>query len=126
MNNDINEMDKRGQTQLSYAASKGNLPAVRSLLKCPDIKVDRPAYNGFTPLMLAVRCNHLEIVQVLLENGANVNAKNVFGNTVRDFIQKGVTQQEDESAYFIEALLASAGAQSGINYRAELLGNWGK
>ena len=40
---------------------------------------------GWTPLILAARYNHKDCVKVLLQYGANVNAKNKYGQTARDY-----------------------------------------
>ncbi len=37
--------------------------------------------GGYTPLMLAAQGGHLDVVQLLIENGADVNARNLAGVT---------------------------------------------
>jgi len=37
--------------------------------------------NGMTPLMIASRYNRVEIVELLLKNGANINLKDAKGKT---------------------------------------------
>lgn len=37
---DVNVKDNYGMTPLHYAASKGNLTAVKELLQCEGVKVD--------------------------------------------------------------------------------------
>lgn len=51
-------------------------------LKTNDVNLKNG--NGYTPLMLAVRCGRLSIVKVLLERGADATLKNRFGETAYD------------------------------------------
>ncbi|KAK3315758.1 ankyrin repeat-containing domain protein [Apodospora peruviana] len=65
------------QRLLSVVCRTGNLRAVRSLLRWPPLT--RPALeatnsHGETPLMTAVNAGHIPIVEVLLSQGADVNA----------------------------------------------------
>ena len=59
--------------QLHFAAQRGDLARVESLLqkKYPPNRFDE---LGKTPLHYAVDAGHLEIVDLLLRAGANVNA----------------------------------------------------
>lgn len=46
--------------------------------------------EGYTPLMIAARNNKLELVNFLIKNGANVNAKSKDGNTALSLaVKKG-------------------------------------
>jgi len=67
---------------LHAACSDGVVEDVRRLieqsvsnntLRCDIDAVDM---DGFTPLHVACHCNHAEIVKLLLDNGADVNAHN--------------------------------------------------
>lgn len=107
---DVNKRDQIGYTALMHAVSNGKVEAVRFLIqngtdvnaKTLDDDIITPAeearvqslletydidfaYNqiigGLTALMLAAQAGHSDIVQILLENAANVNAKNHDGNT---------------------------------------------
>jgi uncharacterized protein len=55
------------------AAATGRLDDLRRLLKDQAL-VDSISYDGWTPLHLAAFFGHAEAAQVLLENGADVNA----------------------------------------------------
>jgi len=44
--------------------------------------VNKKLWDGYTPLLIAVRKNNLEIVKYLVEHGANLKAKNKYGDTV--------------------------------------------
>ena len=78
---DPNSVDPTGETALMTAAKVGVLEAARVLLD-RGAKVDTtdPTYKQ-TALMVAIRENHPDIVQLFVERGANVNAKTRQGET---------------------------------------------
>ena len=45
--------------------------------------------QGFTPLIFAARENNIEVVNFLIEHGADVNAKNVYGDTPLSVAENG-------------------------------------
>lgn len=64
---------------LISAVEQGNVERVRSLIlegANIDAKKDEPAER--TPLMLAIKHNDLKVIDLLLESGADINAKNSF------------------------------------------------
>ena len=63
-----------------YACDK-NWEKVKELAVKPSINVNAITNNSWTALMKAARHNNLEIVQFLLNNGADVNAKSNYGWT---------------------------------------------
>lgn len=68
--------------------------------KSPNITLG----NGWTPLMIAVAEGHKDVVRLLIERGANVNARNKLGRTPIMFAARyGYTE--------IVQLLADAGAE---------------
>ncbi|KAI4464137.1 transient receptor potential channel pyrexia [Holotrichia oblita] len=105
----VNAEDQLGRTPLHYAASNGNTELVRLLLEsgaCTECKfkysegrrVRRSGDNywkwnrlfmaltppdiwGRTPLHLAAKAGHVEIVRLLIENSADVNAEDTKGIT---------------------------------------------
>jgi ankyrin repeat protein len=76
---------QQGGQNLNAAILKGDLAAVRTALKAgEDIEQRYPAMgtfqDGHTPLLIAARDGHTEIVSELIRHGANVNAvESVFG-----------------------------------------------
>jgi len=66
--------DSEGWTPLHYAAS-GNSLAVARLLLARGARVDAPAPNGRTPLMLAAQHGSEELVDALLAAGADPSAR---------------------------------------------------
>ncbi|XP_044178516.1 transient receptor potential cation channel subfamily A member 1 homolog [Acropora millepora] len=72
---DVNVVDNSGSSPLHYAATKGNLTAVRELLQCDGIKIDHMDEYGSTPLHCAVTCSDGKVVKALLDAGADLRAK---------------------------------------------------
>lgn len=70
-NIDIELKAHNGDNALMIAAYKGNKPAVEALL-AKGAQVNRP---GWTPLHYAAAGGHNEIVQLLLENSAYIDAE---------------------------------------------------
>ncbi|MDD9900682.1 MAG: ankyrin repeat domain-containing protein [Alphaproteobacteria bacterium] len=76
---DISAPDAYGQTPLHYAAALGQESIVMTLLKMnanPNAQDDK----GNTPLH-SVSVAAPQIIDMLVENGAEINAKNMHGNT---------------------------------------------
>ncbi len=73
---DINFISGEGYTLLKYSAEGVNAEMVRALLDMgADTDAETKRYST-TPLYVAVQQDDLEIVQMLLEAGANPNAQN--------------------------------------------------
>ncbi|HTR06097.1 MAG TPA: ankyrin repeat domain-containing protein [Paraburkholderia sp.] len=81
------EVNKKGWTPLHYAAANGN-DDVAKLLIGYSADVNALSPNGTTPLMMAARGDHLTTLQVLLEHGATLGAKNQIGMTALDFARQ--------------------------------------
>ena len=52
------------------------------------IDLNHPAGGGFTPLMIASRNGHPELVRVLLAAGADKDLRNKYGKTALDYAIK--------------------------------------
>lgn len=67
------------QSPLCAAVVKGDLETVKKFIEYgADVN---ETSGGVTPLMLAARFNHVEIVKLLLENGARIETKDEKGYT---------------------------------------------
>jgi hypothetical protein len=72
----------KGRTQLHHCARKGLTTSVKRLLSIRNINVNvKNDVNGNTPLHSAAANGHIEIARLLLQNGADVNAKENDGYT---------------------------------------------
>lgn len=72
------DMDDRGWTLLHIGCRKGDLKQVKRLLnEGMDVNVAAwgPKSKGITPLHLAAEGGHLEVMDELLERGANIDAR---------------------------------------------------
>ena len=77
----LDTQDNTGDTSLSYACTSNRVEAVKILLKAgTDIEIKN--YKGFTALISTVDlCCSNEIIQLLFDAGANLEAQDKFGNT---------------------------------------------
>ncbi|WP_394776855.1 ankyrin repeat domain-containing protein [Flavobacterium sp.] len=72
-------------TPLNVAVSKGDLDFVKKLIEYgADVN---EISEDLSPLMIAARYNKVEIINLLLANGANASAKNEKGFTALKFAQ---------------------------------------
>ena len=73
-NIDVNEQDQEnGCTAIIYASTKNNINAIKLLLSQPQIDVNKCDNDGYTALIYGVENECFEIIQLLLEAGADVN-----------------------------------------------------
>lgn len=67
---DINLVDNVGQTILHVAALTGNVEIVEYILEDNLIDVNYEASFGITPLIIAQRHNHSDVIKILIKYGA--------------------------------------------------------
>jgi len=63
------------ESSIGEAAGRGDLAKVQALLKDNANLVSSRNENGVTPLLLALREDHMEVAKLLLAKGSEVNAK---------------------------------------------------
>ncbi|MGB2837507.1 MAG: ankyrin repeat domain-containing protein [Candidatus Sulfotelmatobacter sp.] len=86
---DVNAADTNGLTPLHYATLADNGKAVKLLLTHgahPDVKEN---VDGNTPLIIATGKGYKDVAEVLLANGANVNAADKKGTPLAWAIHTG-------------------------------------
>ncbi|RYJ44857.1 ankyrin repeat domain-containing protein [Flavobacterium beibuense] len=72
-------------TPLCNAICKGDVETVKKFIEY-GVDVNETS-NGKTPLMLAARYNNVEIIKLLVDNGAYVNAKDDKGFTALKYAE---------------------------------------
>ena len=80
---DVNERDKTELTLLARSAMAGDVESVKYLLG-QDADPDLPNGDANTPQHVAAFFGQVEVVKILVENGADVNARNDLGETPLD------------------------------------------
>lgn len=78
--NNLNDTDD-GDSLLSLACSAGYYELAQVLLAMSAQVEDRGQKNDCTPLMEAASAGHVEIIELLIRHGADVNAQSSTGNT---------------------------------------------
>jgi len=79
---DINVRNSFGNTALMLAAEFGKAGTVEVLLSFYEtIQMDIMNHYQYTALILASENGHKDCAQLLVENGADLNARNMFGKT---------------------------------------------
>ena len=74
-------MDSKEFAYFLDACRRGDAGEVTQLCQLfPDL-INTADVKGFTPLIIAVYSNQAEVVNILLQNGADVNAQDLSGNT---------------------------------------------
>ena len=76
----VRATDNQGYTCLFHAAYKGHIEIVRYLVGLPDVDVNHQGFENFTALHSAVY-GEAEVVQVLIDAGADIDTKNNEGNS---------------------------------------------
>ncbi len=85
---DVNAKDSNTWTPLHYAASRGHLEVARVLITARadlnakgDSRSFVQEFDSGTPLHLAVRGDHAELVGLLMDKGANPEVRDKYGRT---------------------------------------------
>jgi ankyrin repeat protein len=73
--------DRKGETALMHALAKPAIGAARLLVRAKLGDVNAQNNNGETLLMRVVKVGDPELVRVLLDRGADVDRRDVLGNT---------------------------------------------
>jgi len=71
--------DQTGYNVLHHAVSQGSIPIVLTLLDYFKFDVNLRSKNNQTPLMIACNYGSIELIRLLIERGAQVNAKDDTG-----------------------------------------------
>ena len=85
---DVNATDSDGQSALMYACKRSFNETAAFLLKNGAEVNVRSKKKGITALMLAAVSGNVELVRMLLEDGADANVTDIFGRTAKLLAQK--------------------------------------
>ena len=75
------------QTDLIISCAEGDLGTVVDQLMSGTIMPDVQFIHGITPLIISSSCGYADIVEALIQSGANVNKADVFGDTALDYAE---------------------------------------
>ena len=78
---DVCSTDSESMSCLMFAAHSGQTDAVRYLAGLPEVDLDQQSTDDRTALHFAVEANHPDVVQVLIDAGANIEIKNDEGRS---------------------------------------------
>ena len=82
---DVRATDAERATCLMFAAYHRHTDAVRYLVCLPEVDLDHQGRKNRTALHFAVCQKHAEVVEVLIDAGADIEAKNVEGRSPLHF-----------------------------------------
>ena len=86
---DIEQVDPQGVSLLDEAIVSGSLELVRYLVEEKGMDVNRTQRkSGFTPLMQAAAYGYTDIVDFLLEKGADIHARDSSNLNVIEYTKK--------------------------------------
>jgi ankyrin repeat protein len=84
---EVDAKNSQGLTALALAVANGHLAAAKKLIEA-DARVEFKI-KGLTLLMLAASRGYSEIVELLVERGADANQTDFFGKTAMDYAKGG-------------------------------------
>ncbi|MCG8340701.1 MAG: ankyrin repeat domain-containing protein, partial [Cytophagales bacterium] len=90
---DVEKADNKGKTALHYAADKGNIRVVKAILEESVSTISQGDNEGKTVLHYAVRQKDKALIELLLNKGAYIAAKDKNGRSPEDMV-KGDTKLE--------------------------------
>ena len=75
-------------SNLILSCTEGDLGTVIDQLMSGKMTPDIQFIHGVTPLMISSSCGHTDIVEALIQSGANVNKTDEFGYTALDYAEQ--------------------------------------
>ena len=97
------------ERELLVAAAEGDIGTLVSMLFEVGMSPDIPLVVGITPLMIAASCGHIDIMDMLIQAGADVNKTNDEGKTALHILS---LKKELGASSFIIDLLINNGAST--------------
>lgn len=106
------QLDRFKESFLTEAARCGRTEEVSSLIEL-GARIDWSSENEDTPLLAAVKNNHIDVATILIANGADVNQTSIGGNNALHLAAKG--GNEDMCALLLSASSGSEGDNENSN-----------
>ena len=75
------------QTDLIISCAEGDLGTIIDQLMSGKMTPDVQFIHGITPLMISSSCGHTDIVEALIQSGANINKSDELGYTALDYAE---------------------------------------
>ena len=94
------------ERKLLVAAAEGDIGTLVSMLFEVGMSPDTSLVGGITPLMIAASCGHIEIVDTLIQAGADVKKTNDEGKTALDILS-GMKKEGTSSTHIIDLLITN-------------------
>lgn len=90
---------------LARACEAGDLETVQRILRVAPHLIDAPVKNGWSPLIIAAFNQHKQVVETLLEMGADPNSCGKKGTTVLMYAKSALVGQADPDLSLLELLI---------------------
>ena len=91
---------------LVVVCAEGQIEAAAQHIK--EDSIDPPIVHGVTPLMIAAACGHVNIIELLIQTGADANSEDGQGHTALDY---ATMTNHDASASFLKKNKAVHGSK---------------
>lgn len=89
-----------GSTVAHKAAQDGNVEGLQSVLEILENVVNQKDENGWTPLHEGARGGHVEVVKLLIDNGADINMETEAGETPLYLAEKDLGEDHEVVSFF--------------------------
>ncbi|XP_019857876.1 PREDICTED: uncharacterized protein LOC109586142 [Amphimedon queenslandica] len=80
-----------------------------------DMSPDTPLVAGITPLMIAASCGHIELVEALIQAGADVNKRNDQGVNALDIVSNNYYYDRSDIEELLITITPAGEPDSALN-----------
>jgi ankyrin repeat protein len=107
---DLNLKDKYGYCVLHKIAMNNRVNALLILKKVQGININTLTKDGQTPLILAARYGSVDILEILISLGADLNVRDATGKTALNWAEKSIDQSDFNETNILKESRAKAAA----------------